>query len=171
MKSQYIYISAQYIAIIGGRNTSPSILSEVEVIKISDEGAVSNSSCHLPELEVVYAQISNRLICGGDNQGSKGQCKELNQDSLEWEVHSQMKKERYGYYSMTTANNQTPYVCGGEGPGKHFKSCEKFNGKWNLIKDLPTPLTGHCMIGTEDLVYVIGGSDGQVVNEQLNTVT
>ena len=170
MRPQYNYILAQYIAVIGGRNTSPSILSEIEVVKISNEGAVSNSGCHLPELEVVYGQISNRLICGGDNKGSKDQCKELNQDSLQWEEHNQMKKERY-WYSMTTANNQIPYVCGGEGPGKDLKSCEKFDGKWSLIRDLPTPLTSHCMIGTEDFVYVIGGSDGQVVSEQVNGVT
>ena len=49
-----------------------------------------------------------------------------------------MKKERY-WYSMTTANNHTPYVCGGEGSGEYLESCEKFDGKWSLIKDLPPP--------------------------------
>ena len=167
MRPQYIYISAQYLTVIGGRNTSPSILSEIEVVKISDEGALSSSNCHLTELEVVHAQISNRMICNGDCHGTTDLCKELNQNSFEWEELSQMKKERC-WYSMTTANNQTPYVCGGVGPGKYLTSCEKFDGKWSLIKDLPTPLTGHCMIGMEDFVYVIGGSNGQVVSEHFD---
>ena len=34
------------------------------------------------------------MICDGHNQVTTDQCKQLNQDSLEWEEHSQMKKER-----------------------------------------------------------------------------
>ena len=137
------------------------------MVRISDEGDVSNLSCHLPDLEVVYAQISNRMICDGHKQLD---CKQLNQDSLEWEEQSQMKRER-DWYSMTTANNQTPYVCGGEEPGKYLQSCEKFDGNWSLIKDLPTTLAGHCMISIEDFVYVIGGFDGQVVSERIYGIT
>ena len=156
----------QHIAVLGG-----SDIKDVEVIKISYEGVVSNSSCHLPKFgirnygilfRVKNAAISNNMICGGWTYDAINQCTELNPGSLEWEVRSPMKKIRYEH-AMTTGNNQTRYVCGGYDESiTELKSCEKMDGEWSFIKDLPTPLTSHCMIGTEDSIYAIGGFDESV---------
>ena len=156
--------AGQYIAVIGGFDKQKNLLREAEVIKISDEGVVSTSTCKLHELQFRYAAESNNLICGGKNPGTTNECKELNLDSLKWEEHSAMKKKRIDH-AMTIANNQT-YVCGGnDESGTMLKSCEKLNGEWSFIKDLPRPLDEHCMIGTEDSIYVIGGKGGSWVSE------
>ena len=152
--------AGQHIAVLGG-----SDIKDVEVIKISYEGVVSNSSCHLPKFgirnygilfRVKNAAISNNMICGGWTYNAIDQCTELNPGSLEWEVRSPMKKIRYEH-AMTTGNNQTRYVCGGRDESGRLKSCEKYDGEWSFIKDLPIPLSQSCMIGTEDFIYVIGG--------------
>ena len=165
--------AGQHIAVLG-----ESDIKDVEVIKISYEGVVSNSSCHLPQFgirnygmlfRVKNAAISNNMICGGWTYNPINQCQELNPGSLKWEERSPMKKKRYEH-AMTTANNQTRYVCGGYDESiTELKSCEvkKMDEDWSFIKDLPTPLTWHCMIGTEDSIYSIGGYDGSRVSEKL----
>jgi len=159
----------QHIAVLGG-----SDIKDVEVIKISYEGVVSNSSCHLPKFgirnfgvlfRVKNAAISNNMICGGWTYNAINQCQELNPGSLKWEERSPMKKIRYEH-AMTTGNNQTRYVCGGYDESiTELSSCEKMDGEWSFIKDLPTPLTHHCMIGTEDSIYAIGGDDRSESNK------
>ena len=176
--------AGQYIAVIGGTHDHETILSEVEVIKISDEGVVSASNCLLPELKVQYAAVSNNMICGGETPDTINQCKELNPESLKWEDRSPMNVKRSGH-DMTTVNNHTTYVCGGwDDSHEYLASCEKFDGEWSFIKDLPKPLQdskrlksfqsylksfkvkvipkSSCMIGTEDFLYLMGGEDGSV---------
>ena len=149
--------AGQHIAIIGGKGKSG-----VEVVRISDKGVVSPSTCQLPDLRVKYAAISGNLICGGGwFPDTTNECQELNPEAMKWKEQSLMKKKRY-YHAMTNVNNQT-YVCGGwDEYNTDLKSCEKLNGEWSFIKDLPTPLSEHCMIGTEDSIYVIGGWDKSV---------
>ena len=67
----------QYVAVIGGDSQVSwvggvailddrvSELSEVEAVRISDEGAVSPFKCQLPDLQVVDAAVANGMICGG----------------------------------------------------------------------------------------------------------
>ena len=156
--------TGQYIAIIGGYDDQRSDFRNVEVVGISDEGVVSPSTCQLPELQVTYAAISGNLICGGFNPNGTNKCQELNPEALKWEERSPMKKKRFGH-AMANANNLT-YLCGGLDESRTWlKSCEKLDGEWRFIKDLPTPLVRHCMIGTEDSYYVIGGLDGSKVSK------
>ena len=79
--------AGQYIAVIGGTQDHETILSEVEVIRISDEGVVFShlSNCNLPELKVQKAAVSNNMICGGETPDTTNQCQELNPESLKWE--------------------------------------------------------------------------------------
>ena len=168
--------SGQYIAVIGGTGDALndySALSDVEVVKISDEGVVSLSNCNISEFLVGFAAQSNNLICGGfthwtlrmDPEDATNQCKELDTDSLKWKERSPMQKKRSGH-TMTTANNQTRYVCGGEDENdKSLKSCEKLEREWSFIKDIPIALGGHCMIGTEEFIYLIGGYDRSGVSK------
>ena len=161
--------AVQYIAVIGGWDDRLSKVSMVEVVSILDEGVVSSSTCQSSELEVAFAAISGNLICGGKNPEERikitNECKELNPESFKWTERSPMKKKRINH-AMTTANNQTRYVCGGDDEfGTRLKSCEKFDREWSFIKDLPIPLNSHCMIGTEDSIYAIGGYDGSGVSE------
>ena len=150
--------AGQYIAVVGGRDDQNSKLRNVEVVRKSDEGVVSPSTCQLPDLQVTSAAISGNLICGGYNPWKTNKCQELSPEGMKWEERSPMKKNRSSH-AMTNANNQT-YVCGGwDESYEYLKSCEKLNGEWSYIKDLPTQLGGHCMIGTEDSIYVIGGWD------------
>ena len=147
------------------------------MVRISDEGVVSTCNCNLPKLQVIHGQVSNGMICGGETPNTTNQCKELNPESLEWEEWSPMNKKRT-FHAMTTAGNQTRYICGGLDVSIHHKhrsailqSCEKFDGKWSFIKDLPIPLAGHCMIETDDLIYVIGGIYNiRVIIEKLKNI-
>ena len=140
------------------------------MIRISDEGVVSASNCLLPELKVQYAAVSNNMICGGETPDTINQCKDLNPDSLKWQERSPMNVKRSGH-AMTTANNQTRYACGGfDESYEYLKSCEKFNGEWSFIKDVPIALGGHCMIGSADFVYLIGGDYGSV-SKQLKSIS
>jgi len=146
----------QFIAIIGGEDDQYSDLWNVEVVRISDEGVVSPSTCQLPDLQVTRAAISGNLICGGSNPFRTNKCQELSSEGMKWKEQSPLKKKRY-WHAMTNANNKT-YVCGGyDESNTRLKSCEMLNGEWTFIKDLPTKLLGHCMIGTEDSIYSIGG--------------
>ena len=157
--------TGQYIAIVGGLDDQHSRLRNVEVVIISDEGVVSPSTCQLPDLQVAYAAISGNLICGGRKPyvDTTKKCQELSPEGMKWEERNPMKKKTW-YHAMTNANNQT-YVCGGEDESwTRSKSCEKLNGEWSFIKDLPIPLSSPCMIGTDDSIYVIGGSGGSGVN-------
>ena len=156
--------AGQYIAIVGGGDEQNSYLRQVEVVKISDEGVISPSTCQLPDLQVGYAAISGNLICGGIKLDATNECHELNPGSLKWKEGSPMKKKRY-WHAMTNANNLR-YVCGGKDEYRtSLKSCEKLNGEWSFIKDLPKPLSSPCMIGTEDSIYSIGGHGGSGVSE------
>ena len=160
--------AGQYIAIIGGGEDDldsgfSNYYLKVEVVQISDKGVLSPSTCQLPYLQVTRAAISGNLICGGFNPFRTNECQELSPEGMKWEERSPMKKKRY-YHAMTNANNQR-YVCGGRDESyKYLKSCEKLNEEWSFIKDLPTPLADHCMIGTEEFIYVIGGSYRSVVS-------
>jgi len=186
--------TGQYIAIIGGtrdhKRLNPRPSSEVEVIRISDEGVVFThlSNCNIPELKVQYATVSNNMICGGETPDTTNQCQELNPEAIQWKERSSMNVKRSGH-AMTTVNNQTTYACGGYndsitelkscermdgewssplcGSYEYLKSCEKFNGEWSFIKDLPDSkrfkrFRSHCMIGTEDFLYLMGGDDGSL---------
>ena len=175
--------AGQYIAIIGGKDAQFSNLRNVEVVMISDEGVVSPSTCQLPYLQVALAAISGNLICGGNNHDrtnviqelntesmqlgvnpdTTNECQELSPEAMKWKEQSPMKKKRYRH-AMTNANNQT-YVCGGFDESlTRLNSCEKFHGEWSYIKDLPTRLASHCLIGTEDSIYLIGGWENQGVS-------
>ena len=150
--------AGEYIALIGGKDDQRSELRNVEVVRITETGFVSPSTCQLTDLQVTYATISGNLICGGRNPGKTNECHELSPEGMKWEEQSPMKKKRYKH-AMTNANNQT-FVCGGlDESGQRLKSCENLNGEWSFIKDLPIPLSSHCMIGTDDSIYVIGGND------------
>ena len=161
--------TGQYIAVIGGLDRSSWLLSNVEVVRISDEGVVSPSNCKLPELQVQDAAVSNNMICGGIYgiytyiyPNTTNQCNELNPESLKWEERSQMNIKRY-HHAMVTATNKTRYVCGGlDESYRQLKSCEKYDGEWSYIKDLPTSQYGHCMVRIEDFIYSIGGINGSV---------
>ena len=156
--------AGHYIAVIGGFNKQKKLLREAEVIKISDEGVVSTSTCKLHELQVNYAAASNNLICGGRYPNIINQCKDLNPESLKWEERSPMNIKRYRH-AMVTDSNQTRYVCGGVDESyRQLKSCEKYDGEWSYIKDLPTSQNAHCMIRIEDSIYSIGGINGSVSN-------
>ena len=156
--------TGQYIAIIGGYDDQRSDFRNVEVVGISDEGVVSPSTCQLPDLQVSDATISGNLICGGYYPDITNECKAMNPEAMKWEERSSMTTIRY-YHAMTNANNHR-YVCGGfDESGNKLKSCEKLNGEWSFIKDLPTPLEDHCMIGTEDSIYAIGGYDRSTVSK------
>ena len=146
-----------FIALIGGRDDQNSKVREVEVVRISDEGVVSPSTCQLPGLQVEYAAVSNNLICGGGYYpNTTNECQELNREAMKWKKSSPMKKKRSGH-AMTNANNQR-YVCGGlDESYTRLRTCEKLEGEWIFIKDIPIPLSGHCMIGIDNFVYVIGG--------------
>ena len=154
-----------FIALIGGRDDQNSKVREVEVVRISDEGVVSPSTCQLPELQVEYAAASNNLICGGGYYpDTTNECQELNSEAMKWKEASPMKKKRYGH-AMTNANNQR-YVCGGlDESYSRLRTCEKLDKEWSFIKDIPRPLSGHCMIGTGDSIYLIGGYYGSEVSE------
>ena len=167
--------AGQHIAIIGGKDTQGDYVREVEVVRISDDGVVSPSTCQLPDLQVAYAAISGNLICGGENPDRTNECQELSPEGMKWKERSPMKKKRF-VHAMTDANN-LKYVCGGidehnvSGPYDlegYLKSCEKLNGEWSFIKDLPIPLCSHCMIGTEEFIYSIGGLDGSVFDGEVN---
>ena len=152
------------IAVVGGYDGSSDV-KEVEVIRITDDGILKRIDCRIPPIEAFRAQSTDSMICGGFP--ATNECFELNSDSMKWKTISPMLKKRV-YHSMTSTKNVTVYVCGGwDESYKRLSSCEKFDGRWKFIKDLPTLSSGHCMVATENELFSFGGWEGSGVRKLL----
>ena len=175
----HIYIIPDlHVAVVGGYNSQrchycssgqewtsfygPFGSNKNEVIRITESGTVLNSNCHVPPLKAFDLEGSGLLICASGNSKYEHQCYELNYDSstLKWVERNGMNFRRIDRHVMTTTPNGVTYACG----GRMETACERYDGNWTIIRDLPTPLANRCMVGTEDAVYVIGqGRSGERV--------
>lgn len=151
-----------HIAVIGGVDSGKQPINEAEVVRIQSNGFVSTSSCHFPSLQT-YGAAGAELICGG--YPATNECHRFNQNAWSWEIAQKLNIRRYGH-SMTSVNNQF-FVCGGrDDSGEESASCEKYNGKWEVIKPHPTPLAANCLVPINNSsILSIGGWDGSAVRE------
>ena len=154
-----------HVVVIGGYNTQPcnacggdqtwTTLNENEVVRITENGTVLSSNCHVPYFKAFDAAGAGLLICAGGKIKDEHQCYELNYNSstLKWVERNGMKFRRIDRHVMTSTPNGEIFACG----GRLQTACERYDGNWTIIRDLPTRIgANRCMVGTEDAVYVIG---------------
>ena len=68
-------------------------------------------------------------------------------------------KEVRDYHAMTTRTDGSIMACGGrDATWNGMKSCKTFDGNWEVVEPLPTPLYNHCLVSTNATTMVsIGG--------------
>ena len=159
-----------HVVVIGGYNSQKSkycinskycrydqtwtTLKENEVVRITENGTVLSSNCHVPYFKAFDATGAGLLICAGGKIKDEHQCYELNYNSstLKWVERNGMNFRRIDRHVMTSIPNGVTFACG----GRLQTACERYDGNWTIIRDLPTRLSYRCMVGTDDAVYVIG---------------
>ena len=147
-------------------------MSDTETIKIYPDGTLA-SSCKLPDypLEVegaagsIYSFQSKEkkmIICGGAHEKKHvtNRCYAFNPSTWSWVESKPMKKER-SYHAMTTMADGSIMTCGGyDASYNPSNSCEKFDGNWEVVEPIPTPLAGHCLVSINATTIVSIGGNG-----------
>ena len=156
-------------------------LSDTETIKIYPNGTLATGSCQLPDYPIkvrgaagsIYSFQSKEkkmIICGGGwpyNTATTNGCNAFNPSTWSWVESKPMKKERIGH-AMTTRTDGSIMTCGGlDASGNRLNSCETFDGNWEVVEPLPTPLYNHCLVSINPTTMVsIGGYGDLGVRER-----
>ena len=109
---------------------------------------------------------SKIIICGG-GYPTTNKCFLFNPSTFNWEETKPMKTKRQ-YHSMATRHDGTIISCGGRDASyNRLKSCEKYDGNWEVIAPLPTPLDSSCMVSINGATFLIGGYPSSGVVREL----